>query len=59
MRASSSAGPSDPFAGMPATQAATPSYQGGANDLLSDSLFGGLSTGKRLWRLPVLYEAFS
>ena len=44
--ASSSAGPSDPFAGLPAPQAAVPSYQGGANDLLSDSLFGGLSAGK-------------
>jgi len=44
--APSSAGPSDPFAGLPPTQAAKPSQQGGANDLLSVSLFDGLSSGK-------------
>jgi hypothetical protein len=44
--APSSAGPSDPFAGLPATQAAKPSHEGGANDLLSVSLFDGLSSGK-------------
>ncbi|DBA79962.1 TPA: hypothetical protein ACH3X1_008165 [Trebouxia sp. C0004] len=41
----SSAGPSDPFAVLPATQAAKPSHEGGANDLLSGSLFGGLTSG--------------
>ncbi|KAL0038526.1 hypothetical protein WJX77_009542 [Trebouxia sp. C0004] len=40
----SSAGPSDPFAVLPATQAAKPSHEGGANDLLSGSLFGPAST---------------
>lgn len=44
----SSVGPSDPFAGLPAPQAAVPTYQGGANDLMSDSLFSSLSTGELL-----------
>ena len=44
--APSSAGPSDPFAGLPAAQAAKPRHEGGANDLLSVSLFDGLSSGK-------------
>ncbi len=44
--APSSAGPSDPFAGLPAAQAAKPRHEGGANDLLSGSLFDGLSSGK-------------
>lgn len=43
--APSSAGPSDPFAGLPAAQAAKPRHEGGANDLLSVSLFDGLSSG--------------
>jgi len=43
---SSSAGPSDPFAGLPPPQAAKPRHEGGANDLLSVSLFDGLSSGK-------------
>ena len=42
----SSAGPGDPFAGLPAPQAAVPSRQGGATDLMSDSFFSSLSTGK-------------
>ena len=43
---SSSAGPSDPFAGLPPPQAAKLRHEGGANDLLSVSMFDGLSSGK-------------
>ncbi len=56
------AGPSDPFAGLPPPQAAKPSNAGGDNDLLSVSLFDGLSSGKappltpptcRFWHLSL------